>query len=79
MENPIKMDDLGGTPYFRKHPPTICRQKQTNRWISRSDENKKKNWMTDYLRSFLSHEKMNLIILVVWKGILKMVYEIILI
>ena len=20
MENPIKMDDLGGTHYFRKHP-----------------------------------------------------------
>ena len=23
MENPIKMDDLGENPYFRKHPYSI--------------------------------------------------------
>ena len=26
MENPIKMDDLGGYPYFRKHPYYILCQ-----------------------------------------------------
>ena len=27
MENPIKMDDLGGkTYYFRKHPYIICKE-----------------------------------------------------